>query len=71
MKQNKSRTAITIDPDLWDRARTECARRTEMSGKKYSFSALVEAALEGYLHTSSLVVPAATTLQHIPYEEEE
>lgn len=49
MKKNKSRTAITIDPDLWDRAKAECERRTEATGRKVSFSALVEAALEQYL----------------------
>lgn len=48
MKKNKSRTAITIDPDLWDRAKAECVRQTEFSGRKVSFSALVEVALEQY-----------------------
>lgn len=50
MKKNKSRTAITIDPDLWDRAKAECERQTEASGRKVSFSALVERALERYLN---------------------
>ncbi len=56
MKKNKARTAITIDPDLWDRAKAECARRAEESGRKVSFSALVEAALELHLDRESRVV---------------
>ncbi len=49
MKKNKSRTAITIDPDLWDRAKAECESRSELYGRKVSFSALVEEALKKYL----------------------
>lgn len=52
MKKNKSRTAITIDPDLWDSAKAACAQRTEQTGKKFSFSALVSEALEAYLPES-------------------
>lgn len=48
-KKNKARTAITIDPDLWSAAKVECERRTERQGKKFSFSALVEEALEQVL----------------------
>lgn len=49
MKKNKSRTAITIDPDLWVRAKEVCDKRSEESGRKVSFSALVEDALKQYL----------------------
>lgn len=45
-KKNKSRTAITISPDLWERAKAECERRKEQTGKKVSFSSLVEECLD-------------------------
>ena len=45
-KQNKARTAITIDRDLWDEAK-RCA--AGCVPKKLSFSALVERALRHYL----------------------
>lgn len=41
----KSRTSITIDPELWDRSKTECLRRQAATGKRVSFSELVEEAL--------------------------
>jgi hypothetical protein len=49
VKKTKERTAITIDPYLWERAKTVCAKRAEQIGKKFSFSALVEEALLEYL----------------------
>lgn len=49
VKKNKSRTAITIDPELWERAKAECERRKEQTGKKLSFSQLVEECLSNYL----------------------
>lgn len=49
MKKNKSRTAITIDPDLWAKCKAHCERATEETGRKFSFSALVEEALKKHL----------------------
>lgn len=49
VNKNKSRTAITISPELWQKAKAECERRKEQTGKKVSFSALVEECLEQYL----------------------
>lgn len=49
MKNNKARTSITIDPDLWSRAKEECAARAEQTGRKVSFSVLVEEALTAHL----------------------
>jgi hypothetical protein len=49
MKKNKSRTAITIDPDLWQRCKEHCDWKTEFTKRKFSFSALVEEALKEYL----------------------
>jgi len=49
VKKNKSRTAITIDPDLWQKAKDECTRRSLEDDKKFSFSSLVEEALEKLL----------------------
>ncbi len=55
MKKNKSRTAITIDPDLWTKAKEECERRSEATGRKVSFSALVEEALKNALAVHTIV----------------
>ena len=52
MKKNKARTAITIDPDLWARAKMDCENRSEAAGRKVSFSALVEEALASILPLS-------------------
>lgn len=49
VKRNKSRTAITIDPALWDRAKTRCAELSEQRERKVSFSQLVEEALVALL----------------------
>lgn len=49
LKKNKARTAITIDPDLWEAARIECERRTEVTGRKVSFSAFVEECIQNCL----------------------
>ena len=49
VKRNKARTAITIDPQLWDRAKAYCSAKTEADEKRFSFSQLVEAALAAYL----------------------
>ena len=50
-KKTKVRTAITIDPDLWDEAKAEAANA---SPKKLSFSALVELALKKLLAEKKL-----------------
>jgi hypothetical protein len=49
VKRNKSRTAITINPQLWDRAKRVCADLTISRERKISFSQLVEEALLAYL----------------------
>lgn len=49
VKRNKSRTAITIDPKLWEQAKVRCATLTEERERKVSFSQLVEEALSAYL----------------------
>lgn len=41
----KARTSITLDPELWERAKTECLQRQATLGKRVSFSELVEEAL--------------------------
>lgn len=48
-KNNKERTSITISPVVWNRAKRYCGAQTQESGKKFSFSELVEAALASYL----------------------
>lgn len=48
-KTNKERTSITIDPDLFARAKGYCRRTRVNSGKKFSFSELVSQALESFL----------------------
>jgi len=45
VKQNKSRTAITINPRLWERSKAECARLAAARERRVSFSQLVEEAL--------------------------
>ncbi len=49
VKRNKSRTAITIDPALWQRAKDRCAELSEERERKVSFSQLVEEAVRAYL----------------------
>lgn len=48
MEKSKSRTAITIDPDLWERAKKYCEEHST-HGNKMSFSSLIEKSLEFYL----------------------
>lgn len=48
----KARTSITLDPALWERAKTECLQRQAATGKRVSFSELVEEALQKVLGDS-------------------
>lgn len=45
VKNNKSRTSITIDPVLWGRVRMYCNSQFRSNGKPLSFSEVVERAL--------------------------
>ena len=44
-KHNKSRTSITINPELWKQAKDYCAANANANGVKMSFSEVVEMAL--------------------------
>lgn len=54
VKQNKSRTAITISPKLWAAAKERCAELAIERQRKMSFSMLVEEALRAYLGRSDV-----------------
>ena len=62
-KQNKARTAITISPILWEHAKAECERRKAATGKRVSFSALVEEALLQLLLLALLGLENSQALQ--------
>jgi len=48
VKRNKSRTAITINPDLWQKAKLRCEELGRKRDRRVSFSQLVEEALKAY-----------------------
>ena len=52
MEKSKSRTTITIHPDLWDKAKAYCEKRTAKEGKLFSFSEMVEKALVNYINSN-------------------
>ncbi len=45
----KARTTITIDPDLWEKAKNHCATRPAVGDRLYSFSELVSELLKAHL----------------------
>lgn len=47
--KNKTRTSITIDPDLLVRSRDYCAQASKRTGRKVSFSEIVSLALGNYI----------------------
>lgn len=49
LKRKKSRTAITIDPVLWEASKQRCIDLSHAREGKVSFSQLVEEALKAYL----------------------
>lgn len=47
--KRRERTSITIDPELWKRAKRYCGSQTGPHGVRMSFSELVQSALQYYL----------------------
>jgi hypothetical protein len=54
MTNNKERTSISINADLFHRARTYCAQVTLESNERLSFSELVNMSLEAFLKNKTV-----------------